>query len=128
MFIVFLPVLFLFFVIVTISIILTVRRSQTAAHAEQTNPEQTVSRRPQAQPNAPARPTVQASVKPQQKQEMKPRIKQEPTVQAKPVPAPVITTVRAQEPKPVLTFTGSDAVRGILYAEILGKPKALRRS
>ena len=125
LYLVFLPMLFLIVVVFAISATL---HKQKAARANQTNPEQTFSRGPQAQPNAPVRPTVQANVKPKQKSDLTPRLRTEPAqTPAKPAQKPAVKEpLKAQAP--TLTFTGNDDVRGILYAEILGKPKALRRS
>lgn len=109
----------------------TLRRKAAPANSEQTNPDPKFAGDVQkTKPSAPARPTVQPNVKPVQKSTMAPRLRTEP--EAKPVrqaPTAPHEPVRVQQPQaPVLTFSGSDAMRGILYAEILGKPKALRKT
>lgn len=48
-----------------------------------------------------------------------------PAVQTATIPAPTASEARVYLPK--LGFTRDEVVKGILYAEILGKPKALRK-
>ena len=48
-----------------------------------------------------------------------------PAVQTATIPAPTASEARVHLPK--LGFTRDEVVKGILYAEILGKPKALRK-
>ena len=126
-----LPVLFFVFISFVIAIPMSVRRKQMAARAERANPEQTLSRGQQAQPNAPVRPTVQPRVqKPVSKTNLAPRFPMEgpPPVQKKTPEEPIAKPVSQPKQQSALSFTGSDAMRGILYAEILGKPKALRKT
>lgn len=51
----------------------------------------------------------------------------EPSAPAVKRPAPVCAESEPRVPLPKLGFTRDELVKGILYSEILGKPKALRR-
>ncbi len=117
---------------------------RNAARAAKTDPEATKSSPVQtAQPAARQKPVAPAAPHPT----VKPRVQTEasidstgiyretyakksveqpkPSVQKSPEPS-AATKPRPQAQPVALSFTGSDALRGVLYAEILGKPKALQ--
>lgn len=120
----------IFFAIFMVVITAVSHRRQEAVKAEQKERDSTWQSAQQPKPQAPVRPSVQPTVKPVQKSNLQPRF----TMEGPPIPKkeesaqqPETHPLRTQEsPKPALAFSGSDAVKGILYAEILGKPKALR--
>ena len=125
----------LVFAIIFAVIVPLTRRKATPTNPEQTNADPGFPSGQQAPQQAPVRPTVQPNVKPTTKQPIAPRMRSEaePQPQKKvpvkqPAPSAPIAANRVQEAQPMLAFSGSDAMRGILYAEILGKPKALRKS
>ena len=126
---VFLPIIF--FVLFAVIIPIVARRKQPPVNAEQTKSDPTFRDGQQAKPQTPVRPPMKPTVKPTPKPTPAPRVIMEgpPERQRKaPDDAVAVQTAKAQEQQPFLAFTGNDAVKGILYAEILGKPKALQKT
>ena len=118
-------ILFAVFIIVTYSV---ARSRQQTPVAEKQNQNTAETNGQPAQKTAPARPTVRIHTSPYQSAYAEPKAKTVPTVQkhseTKPGNAGKETHTDAEEPS--IVFSGRDAVKGIIYAEVLGKPKALR--
>lgn len=114
------------------------RAAKTDPEATNTSPVQTVQPAARQKNAAPAVP--QPTIKPrvQTESRMDPTGIYRETYAKKPVeqpkksaPKPPEQAAAASNRTPLaqpsaLSFTGSDALRGVLYAEILGKPKALQ--
>ena len=114
--------------IVIISMISIIKGKSNAQITGQPNEQPQTIDQP-VQQAAPARPTVQpydTNVKSSTRTGQTPPIKQ--TIVKQESIKTVEQTIKApkREQKTFLTFSGSEAVKGVLYAEILGKPKALR--
>lgn len=113
------------------------RAAKTDPEATNTSPVQTAQPAARQKPAAPAapRPTVKPYVQTEGRTDStgiyRDTYAKKPVEQPKPsAPKPPVPSAAAKagpQAQPVaLSFTGSDALRGVLYAEILGKPKALR--
>ena len=108
------------------------RAAKTDPEASTTPPVRTAPSAAPQRPAAPAVPRVQTEGRMRQptapyraEYAKKPVEQPKKPVPKQPEPSVAVRPQPAQQPTE-LSFTGSDALRGVLYAEILGKPKALR--
>lgn len=119
-------ILFAVFIIVTYSVAKSRQQAPVAEQQNQNNKAETNGQ--PARPAAPVRPSVRLDPSPYQAAYTTPKAKTATTVQKKSETKP--ETVKKEthtdtDDSPIV-FSGRDAVKGIIYAEVLGKPKALR--
>ena len=120
-------ILFAIYVVIMLAVMKNRRRAPVTEQQDQ-NPVQT-NEQP-ARSAAPARPAVRTPVSPYQTAYAAPKV-QSAAKEAKQTDKNKKQDLNEIAPHPVtssspIVFSGSDAVKGIIYSEILGKPKALR--